>query len=111
MPLGAVVLRALLQCRRPEARLLLLYVCVPQVLLSADQLSRPLVALECIEMLAVRVRFVRVSVYLAALRRPSIGPVPARLNGALVGSRVPTWLRGTAGMGASRSGSPDAVVP
>jgi hypothetical protein len=122
-PLGLVLLLALLRWRHAEARLLLLYACVPQLLLFADQLPLLLVARQRVEALALwgaswiafaywflplppwndattstAEPYVLAGVYIPALllvlRRPNRGVIPEWLEAALVRWRVPSWLRG-----------------
>jgi hypothetical protein len=122
-PLGLVLLLALLRWRHADARLLLLYACVPQLLLFADQLPLLLVARQRVEALALwgaswiafaywflplppwndattstAEPYVLAGVYIPALllvlRRPNRGVIPEWLEAALVRWRVPPWLRG-----------------
>jgi hypothetical protein len=130
-PLGSVVVLAALRWRRREARLLLLYACVPQLLLFADQLPVLLVARERVEALVLwgtswigfaywflplpawtsttpwsAGPYVVISVYWVALgvvlRRPNVGAVPPRVEALLDHLRVPGWLRGTPPSGSAR---------
>jgi hypothetical protein len=127
--IAPLLLLAVLRWRQPEARLLFLYGCVPQLLLFADQLPLLLVArrrmhaallwasswlaallwLESVPSWAhayvqTAQPYVLTGVYVPALAvvltRPNVGPVPAWFEAALARARVPGWLRGR----------PDAVV-
>lgn len=120
-PLGAPVLLALLRWRRPEARLLVLYAAVPQLLFFADQLPLLLVARRRREALALLVAgwgaavawfatlpawtseapraaapWVLAGVYLPCLllvlARPNAGALPPRLEAAVARLRLPRRL-------------------
>jgi hypothetical protein len=123
-PLGAVVLLAVLRWRRPEARLLLAYACVPQLLLFADQLPLLLVARRRVDALllwgaswlafaywflpiakdwapgavASASPYVLLGVYWPALalvlREPNAGPVHPSVEAWVGRMRIPAWLRG-----------------
>lgn len=120
--LGAIVLLALLRWRRPEARLLVLMACVPQLPFWADQLPLATIAHSRREviwsMLAGHLCFIcwflfapkvvyyvpvmqpyaLIGTYLPALimvlGRPNIGNIPAPVE--RFGARLPSWLRGSA---------------
>jgi hypothetical protein len=123
-PIGAVCLLALARWRQPEARLLIAYACVPQLLMFADQLPLSLVARGHRELfgltlagwvgvalwfgqagaftpddIAAAAPYAAASTYLPALlvvlRRPNVGPAPAWLEDALARRWLPRWLRGT----------------
>lgn len=121
--IAPLLLLALLRWRQPEARLLFLYGCVPQLLLFADQLPLLLVARGRVQSVLLSAAawlgallwlrsvplwahtyvqtaqpYVLVSVYIPALAmvlaRPNVGCVPAWVDGALARARVPQWIRG-----------------
>lgn len=117
---GAIVLVALLRWRRPEARLLCVLACVPQVMLFADQLPLLLVAQSRREqavqwalgwvgvvgayrallpdqlLMEAAYPYVVWTMYIPALimvlRRPNRGTIPSWLERVSAGA--PAWLRG-----------------
>ncbi len=118
---GALILLALLRWRRPEARLIALMACVPQLPFWADQLPLALVARSSREVIwsllgghlcfigwflfapkvayyvPVMQPYALVGTYLPALimvlRRPNEGPAPRWLESRR--EFLPAWLRGT----------------
>ena len=117
---GVLLLLALLRWRRPEARLLAMLACVPQLPFWADQLPLATVAesrreviwsvlaghigflawfvfAKKVEMyVPVMAPYALAATYLPALfmvlRRPNVGPVPPWLERHL--GVMPVWLRG-----------------
>ena len=120
--LGAIVLLAIVRWRRPEARLLVLMACVPQLPFWSDQLPLATIAETRREviwsMLGGHLCFIAwflfapkviyyvpvmqpyalfgtyVPALIMVLRRPNVGPVPGWSLRRL--ERLPAWLRGSA---------------
>jgi hypothetical protein len=128
---------AALRWRQQEARLLLLYGCVPQLLLFADQLPLLLVARTRLEAALLWAAswigamlwlqsvpswthayvqtarpYVLLGIYLPALAvvlaRPNVGPAPAWIEAALARARLPRWIRGDSGAVDPGRAAPDA---
>ena len=120
--LGAIALLAILRWRRPEARLLVLMACVPQLPFWADQLPLATIAQTRREVIwsmlgghlcfigwflfapkvvyyvPVMQPYALIGTYVPALimvlRRPNVGTIPAISERLVV--RLPSWLRGSA---------------
>ena len=120
--LGAIVLVAILRWRRPEARLLVLMACVPQLPFWADQLPLSTIAETRREVIwsmlgghlcfigwflfapkvfyyvPVMQPYALIGTYVPALimvlRRPNVGALPSW--GERLTERLPSWIRGSA---------------